>query len=509
MSSSFAEDIIARAIRDGVTLSATRDGQRIHYRAYWRPLSADLRTLLLEHKPAILAALSAGGVESFRWGFAQLEVDGVQVVVCETRATVEALIREMIADAGGKPVALDLETCPIPSERERLKALTAERAAINAQAIAFRKTAKKAKTPQPEIDAFTATAGGKLKVLDYQIGYVESAGLDPWRADARTIQLYAGGRRAAVIDLSKTGTQVLGLLQGVDAVFHGAPFDLGFLDRLGVTLGRVHDSQQAARLVLGPSKCSLAAMVKHFLKTPLDKELQTSDWSVTDLSEDQVRYAARDAIWLWRACKPLYAALGPQASAYRIQINAALAIARMNNAGITLDLAAHAEAMKVFAEIDTAASEAYRDACIAIGKWDLGTTLPKTPREIAALLEALLTKAELAAWKRTKKTNSLSTSAPALWQAIHYPPIPPLIELVKLNGLRSSFGELLKFRVNPITGRVHPHYTLAASGLAWSARLIEPGEQGAPPRSPCRRLVPRRRRLCPLRRRLSLHGAKG
>jgi hypothetical protein len=251
MISGFAEEIIARAIREDVMLSATDEGRAIHYRAYGQPLSADLRTLLLNHKPAILAVLSAGGIESVRWRSEPLEVDGVQVVVCHTAAEAEALIREMLADAAGKPVALDLETCPIPSERERLAALTAERKAVNAEAIAFRKAAKKAKAPQPEIDAATETANAKLKLLDYQIGYCASAGLDPHRATARTIQLYGGKLRAAVIDLSRTGYEVLALLNGVSAVIHNSPFDIAFLDLLGITLGRIYDTQQAARLVLG------------------------------------------------------------------------------------------------------------------------------------------------------------------------------------------------------------------------------------------------------------------
>ena len=62
MISDFAEEIIARAIREGVRLDATADGRRIHYQAYERKLAPDLRALLLEHKPVILAALSAGGI---------------------------------------------------------------------------------------------------------------------------------------------------------------------------------------------------------------------------------------------------------------------------------------------------------------------------------------------------------------------------------------------------------------------------------------------------------------
>jgi DNA polymerase-1 len=479
MISGFAEEIIARAIREDVILSATDEGRAIHYRAYGRPLSADLRTLLLAHKPAILAVLSAGGIESFRWRGEPFEVDGVQVVVCCTAAEAEALIREMLADAAGKAVALDLETCPIQSERERLIALTDERKAVNADAIAFRKTAKKAKTPKAEIDAVTETANAKLKLLDYQISYCAGAGLDPNRATARTIQLYGGGLRAAVIDLSKTGYEVLTRLNGVSAAIHNSPFDLAFLDRLGVTLGRIYDSQQAARLVLGPAECSLAAVVKRYAKVTLDKDPRASDWSVTDLSEDQIRYAARDVIWLRRACKPLFDDIGPQSSAYRIQVGAALAIARMNSIGITLDLDRHAEAMQVFAEAEAAASTAYQDACVAMGKWELGMTIPNTSREIAAFLEDILTAAELASWRRTAKTNALSTTAAALWQASHYPAVQPLIELSKLNGLRSSFGELLRLRVSPTTGRVHPHYTLAGA-LPGRSTSSEPNIQGTP-----------------------------
>ena len=112
---------------------------------------------------------------------APFEVDGVTLVYCQTYAEAEASIREMVADAEGKPVALDLETCPIQFERERLAALLEERKAVNAAAIAFRKAAKKAGAPQPEIDAYTAEADAQLKILDAKIDYAESAGLDPNR----------------------------------------------------------------------------------------------------------------------------------------------------------------------------------------------------------------------------------------------------------------------------------------------------------------------------------------
>ena len=134
------------------------------------------------------------------------DVDGVTVVYCTTYAEAEALIREMIADAGGKPVALDLETCPLQSERERLAALLEEREAVNAEAIAFRKAAKKAVTPQAEIDAYTETANAKLKALDARSTMPRAAGLDPqpirdpapaglWRRAPRRGRRHRQGRR--------------------------------------------------------------------------------------------------------------------------------------------------------------------------------------------------------------------------------------------------------------------------------------------------------------------------
>ena len=432
-------------------------------------------------KAAVTASSISGGERTAEPAFnpaAPLEVDGVEVVYCTTYPEAEACIREMIADAGGLPVALDLETAPIRSERERLAAFREERAAVNAQAIAHRKAAKKAKTPQPEIDAFTAEANAKLKALDSKIEYSASAGLDPHRSDIQLIQLYGGKARAAVVDVTKAGANVLQLLQGADAVIHNAPFDLAHLGHRGVDLRKVHDTQQAARLTIGAAKCSLAGAVKHYLKVVLAKDLQASDWAVPFLSQDQIRYAARDAMWLWRLCEPIFKDLGPQRSAYRVQTAAAPAIARMNTAGIAIDLDAHAETLRALAERDVIACAGYQDACREMGRPDLALKVPRRDAEVAAFLKAVLTDDELRRWKRVSKPWELSTARPELRKAIHYPPTAALIELSELDGLRLSFGEPLRFLASPI-GRVHPRYQIAGAptGRSSSSR---PNIQGAP-----------------------------
>ena len=430
------KETLDRAVREGVTLFLVGP-DRLRYQARGRPLSVELRTLLVEHKEQIITLLcvqktfSNGGPcggdrhgvhgvhaqaeevasvdtvgtvatdnpepphqENFfnSWS----EVDGVTVVVCKPYDEAKALIAEMLADAAGKPVALDIETTPTRAERAHLAVLEEERAAVNDEAIAFRAAGKKAGTPQAEVDAHTETANAQLKALAARIDHAESAGLDPHRSEIRLVQAYGGGRRAAVIDIAKAGPEALGLLQGVSAVIHNAPFDLAHLGHRGVNLGRVHDTLQAAKLTLGANKCSLASAVKHYLKTDLSKELQASDWASQELSEDQIRYAARDVIWLWRLCPPLFADLGPQTPAYRIQAAAAPAIARMNNAGIAFDADRHAGALRALAEAEETARADFRAACLEIGKPELALAVPQTPQEIAAVLKAILTDARAA-----------------------------------------------------------------------------------------------------------------
>ena len=241
----------------------------------------------------------------------------------------------------------------------------------------------------------------------------------------------------------------------------------------------MHDSQQAAKLTIGANKSAFAPAVKYYCKVDLDKALQTSDWSAPDLTEDQIRYAARDAIWLWRLCPPLFKDLAPQISAYKIQAAAAPAIARINTVGIAIDLERHAETLSALAEQDAIACAGFSDACRAIGRPDLAAKVPRSPREIAEFLKAILSEAELAKWKRGKTSWELSTARPELRRAIHYPPLAPLIELSELDGLRLSFGEPLRLLASPVTGRVHPRYQIAGAPTGRSS-TSRPNVQGAP-----------------------------
>ncbi len=125
----------------------------------------------------------------------------VAVVYVTNEAQAHVLIDEMVADADGRPVALDLETTPIPEAAAWLRNLRAATARCKGTLAGLLKARATA--------ARIAGQKGQLRRLKAAVKYAETAGLDPHRADIRLLQLYGGGRRVTVIDLFRTGLAIL------------------------------------------------------------------------------------------------------------------------------------------------------------------------------------------------------------------------------------------------------------------------------------------------------------
>ena len=117
--------------------------------------------------------------------------DDVPIIAyCATPEQAKAALREMIDDAAGRLVGLDIETTATPEEAARLQALELRQATLKGEL----KAAKKAKAPASELAAIVA----EQKLLKAQIKYAHTAALDPHRARIRLVQVYGGGRRVAV-----------------------------------------------------------------------------------------------------------------------------------------------------------------------------------------------------------------------------------------------------------------------------------------------------------------------
>jgi DNA polymerase-1 len=428
-------------------------------------------------------------------------IDGVEVVFAQTIAGAKALIAEMIADAGGAPIALDLETAPLPAERAKLQALLEEREAAAKRKTAAKREIKKTEKegkPEDALRAEVAALEARLKRLDKQIEIAETAGLDPRSASIRLCGVYGGGRRCGLIDVAKASELALASLNGVSAVIHNASFDCAFLARAGVMLGEVHDTLQASKLALGESRSSLAQAVAHFCDHALDKEEQASDWGGS-LTPSKIAYAARDIIWLWRLAQRIYpdpadsadlaglparrrgpyeVSLADQAEAYQVANAAVPSFVKLNARGVMFDPVAHEDVLRALANQDAAASDAYKAACRELGRDDLAERVPRTDAETATTLKALLSDSELSTWSRVDKPWGLSTAKSELRKAVQYAPVVAMIGLAEARLARSQWGATLPLMVAN-DGRLYPNYRVAGAASGRST-CASPNIQGVP-----------------------------
>ena len=373
-----------------------------------------------------------------------------------TEGEAHSLVDEIVRDAGGGLVAMDLETAPRPAEAARLRRLRDTTTKCNGVVVAL----LKAKAAPARI----AAQKDLLRKARAALKYADKAGLDPHRADIRLLQLYGGGRRAAVIDLARTGPAILQRLNDLRLVAHNASFDLGFLAMHGVEPAEVHCTQQACRLTLGPDSTSLASAAISYLGVELDKDLQTSDWAAEYLTSEQVRYAAQDAITCLRIAHRVLPALREQAGAYEIQMLAVPATMRMELRGLGFDIKSHSRLMNDLRQERLELAQTYIDACKVCGHPELAAAgVPSTPRKTESVLTTLLSSEELVTWARTEKSGQLSTRRSELKRAMHYAPIAALVEHSVKDKALSSFDSGLSAQVSPVTGRIHAHYSVAGT----------------------------------------------
>jgi DNA polymerase-1 len=134
---------------------------------------------------------------------------------------------------------------------------------------------------------------------------IETTGLNPHRSSVRLVQL-ATDDDTYVVDIATTPITALQpvLDQAQSLIIHNGKFDLRHLAHAGLSLPadlgtRVRDTMLAAQLLAAGDPASqhranLADVAKRYLDVDLDKAEQASDWS-GELTEAQLRYAARDA----------------------------------------------------------------------------------------------------------------------------------------------------------------------------------------------------------------------
>jgi DNA polymerase I len=399
---------------------------------------------LRQHRTEVFAHL--GGDEHDRPAIELLERLGVGLVYATDDDAAAAAVAEVFANAGSGPVAVDFETAPKPGYV----------------------------IPTP----LRLTVRGKPMKIQPKAN--SKLGLCPYRAEPRLVQLYGGGARVAVLDMAHVGWHVLAPVWERPIVCHNGSFELAFLAKRDIH-PKAQCSMQGAGLMLGVRRRGLADACSAYLGLDIPKTHQTSDWGAATLSRGQLAYAAADAVlcrrlWIKVACD-LNA--NGRDRAYRLQRDVLPAAAAMELRGIALDLDAHAELCDRWA-VDLADA---RQAWIN----QTGTPPPAKPADAAEYLRKVLPDGSLARWPKTS-TGSLSTAADQLAKVAHLPAIRPLLRIKKSEKLLSAFGPKLRRLINPETGRLHPHYSVAGTKAGrWSAS--EPNIQQLPANADTRRII--------------------
>jgi ribonuclease D len=192
-----------------------------------------------------------------------------------------------------------------------------------------------------------------------QVKMDTSAALDPFRAEVRLLQAAAeieGRMVVLVIDLRQVSLRspALAPLWGCKLIGHNLGFDVKMLVANGVQIAdeNLVDTILLAGLVLrgvqdearpGSRRPSLADAVKEALGVDLPKTSQVSPWWRDRLTQEQIAYAALDAIFalkLVAALTPRIAELSNGSNSKTLQSRLCEAVgpvARMELAGITVD----------------------------------------------------------------------------------------------------------------------------------------------------------------------------
>ena len=162
-------------------------------------------------------------------------------------------------------------------------------------------------TKPPEIKLHENDLPDGLDLGQYVAVDTETMGLNPQRDRLCLVQLSAGDGVCHLVqftdrDYRAPNLEALLRDQAVTKLFHFARFDLAALQRyLGVICAPVYCTRTASLLIRTyTDRHGLKDLCRELLGVEISKQQQSSDWGAETLSEEQLRYAAADVLYLHR-----------------------------------------------------------------------------------------------------------------------------------------------------------------------------------------------------------------
>jgi DNA polymerase-1 len=337
-------------------------------------------------------------------------------------------------------------------------------------------------TPEEALEVLSKFDSGVVTGVDIETAKASEhpkAGLLPEVSLIRLVQLWQPRQPVLVVDCYKAGYEWLGALTPMRLVAHNALFEIKHLRRVMPQVPEITCSMLMMRPFAGKNLSLVKTMrevgdmlvdvdASDALDIELSKALQVSDWSRAELVEEQIYYAAADAI---AACL-LHERLTTIYESSDIEYSHANGLLQRmvrvvaNQAPICLNRPEHA---KVMAQWEADIAEA-REALSA-----QGLSKPQSVPAKQAWLAEMLSAEDLLDWPLTL-TGNLSTSADVILQR-DLPQLKTLTTFTRTSSLSANFGR--KLANVAVADALHPNYKIAAAATGRFA-CSEPNLQNIP-----------------------------
>ncbi len=132
----------------------------------------------------------------------------------------------------------------------------------------------------------------------------EFSGLNPLTDKLHLIQICDGSDFVHFIKFTKKGMapNLKNIFENkkIKKIFHFGRADIGFLKQnLKINVKNIFDTKIASKICRKfTNNHGLKDLCKDLLAIKLDKEMQTSDWGKEEYSNEQIKYAASDVLYL-------------------------------------------------------------------------------------------------------------------------------------------------------------------------------------------------------------------
>jgi len=306
------------------------------------------------------------------------------------------------------------------------------------------------------------------------------AGLDPHLSRIRLFQIYLGQSSCYILDaFHVTHSIIVEIVKGRKWVAHNAVFEASHLRKFSPELDDLDiECTMLGALLIDRAERSpyepddedeeamdeddnriktqgfgLHALSAAYLKFPLRKEHQLSDWGKSELSGEQLAYAAIDSV----VCYMLKQILAKKLTAYGMDKIYSLTclmipvVAEMQGTGLPIDQNQHDLLIALWS---AAEAEARKLTDVEFPGVNLNS-----PKQLATWLQQRHPTL-VAGWPLSKSEKSLTFSRPAIAHYRYIPAIDALLKYKKVNKLLNTYGPGLREFIHPYSKRLHGEYTL-------------------------------------------------